>query len=80
MMVSVVTIARNNRSPNELQILDMVRFFSNQDGFLNSCVISKGFPGGASGKEPTCQCKDARAAGSVLKLERSPGGGYGNPL
>ena len=31
-----------------------------------------GFPGGASGKEPT--------AGSIPVSESSPGGGHGNPL
>ena len=30
-----------------------------------------GFPGGASGKEPACQCR---------RSGRSPGGGHGNPL
>ena len=46
-----------------------------------------GFPGGASGKEPSCQCwrlKDMgwkdQSLGSVLGLERSPGEGHGNPL
>ena len=31
------------------------------------------FPGGASGKEPACQCKRPGSG-------RSPGGGHGNPL
>ena len=34
-----------------------------------------GFPGGASGKEPT-----VREAGLILWLGRCPGGGHGNPL
>ena len=39
-----------------------------------------GFPGGTSGKEPTCQCRDIRDADSIPGLGRSPGGGHGNPL
>ena len=38
------------------------------------------FPGGASGKEPACQHKRCQRHGSVPRLERSPGGGHGNPL
>ena len=36
-----------------------------------------GFPGGSSGKEPTCNVEDA---GSIFGLGRSPGVGNGNPL
>ena len=36
-------------------------------------------PGGASGKEPTCNA-DARDAGSIPWLGRSPGRGHGNLL
>ena len=36
------------------------------------------FPGGASGKESTCQAGDA--AGSIPGSGKSPGGGNGNPL
>ena len=36
----------------------------------------EGFPGGASGKEPGCQCRRRKIPG----LGRSPGGGHGNPL
>ena len=35
-----------------------------------------GFPGGASGKEPTCQCRRLERQSSG----RSLGGGHGNPL
>ena len=48
------------------------------------------FPGGASGKEPTCQWRKHETQvesasnvgdlGSVPGSRRSPGGGYGNPL
>ena len=40
-----------------------------------------GFPGGTSGKEPTCQCKRLkRDAGLIPRLGRYPRGGHGNPL
>ena len=38
------------------------------------------FPGGASGKEPTCQCKRPRDAGLIPGSGRSFEGGHGNPL
>ena len=38
-------------------------------------------PGGANGKESTCQCRlDIRDMGSVPGSGRSPGRGHGNPL
>ena len=37
-----------------------------------------GFPGGASGEEPTCQCRRPGDVGSVPGLGRSPKGGNGN--
>ena len=39
-----------------------------------------GFPGGANCKEPACQCRYIRDAGSVPGSGKSPGGGHGNPL
>ena len=39
-----------------------------------------GFPGGVSGKEPTCHAGDIRDAGLIPGLGRSPGKGNGNPL
>ena len=40
-----------------------------------------GFPGGASGKEPTSQCRRCgRDVGSIPGLGRSPGGQHGNQL
>ena len=39
-----------------------------------------GFPGDASGKEPTANARGLRDMGSVPQLGRSPGGGHGNPL
>ena len=38
------------------------------------------FPGGASGEEPTRQCRRHRTAGSIPGLGRSPREGHGNPL
>ena len=37
-----------------------------------------GFPGGASGKEPTCQGRDIRTSVSIPRLGRSPGGRHSN--
>ena len=40
-----------------------------------------GFPGDASGKEPTCQCRlGVTDAGSIPGSGRSPERGHGNPL
>ena len=39
-----------------------------------------GLPGGATGKEPACQCRRQRDTGSAPGLGRPPGGGDGNPL
>ena len=40
-----------------------------------------GFPGGARGKEPTCQCRlGVGEARSIPGLGRSLGEGHGNPL
>ena len=37
-------------------------------------VFMQGFPGGSNGEESACN------EGSIPELERSPGGGQGNPL
>jgi len=39
-----------------------------------------GFPGGPSGKEPTCQCRRRRDVGLISGLKRCPGGGQSNTL
>ena len=39
-----------------------------------------GFPGGASGKEPTWQCRRHKKCRFHPWVRRSPGGGHGNPL
>ena len=38
------------------------------------------FLGGASGKEPTCQCRRYKNASLISRSGRSPGGRQGNPL
>ena len=45
-----------------------------------SHVCVGGFPGGTSGKEPTCQCRRHWDASSLPGSGRSPGGRQGNPL
>ena len=39
-----------------------------------------GLPQWLSGKESACNSGDAGDSGSIPGLERSPGGGHGNPL
>ena len=39
-----------------------------------------GFPGGASGKEPTCQCRRWKRLGFNPWVGKIPGEGHGNPL
>ena len=48
----------------------------------NTASNLKGFPGGASGKEPACQCRRCKRQefNPTLGSGRSPGGGNGNPL
>ena len=43
-------------------------------------MISKGFLGSTSDKEPPANAGNIRDAGSILELGRSPGGGHVNPL
>jgi len=47
---------------------------------LNSFTVVKGFPGGANGKEPACQCRRLKRHGFDPCLRRCPGVGNGNPL
>ena len=42
--------------------------------------ILQDFPGGASSKEPGCQCRRRKRRGFDPWLGRSPGGRHGNPL
>ena len=39
-----------------------------------------GFPGGVSGKEPTCQCRRHKRLGFNPWVRKIPGGGHGSPL
>ena len=41
---------------------------------------ARGFPGGASGKEPTCQCRKYKRCELDPWVEKIPGRGHGNPL
>ena len=50
-------------------------FLTNLIKYKYTCIM--GFPGSSTGKESTCNVRDL---GSVPELERSPGGGHGNPL
>ena len=43
-------------------------------------VREVGFPGGASGKEPVCQCRRCKTHGFDPWVRKIPGGGHGNPL
>ena len=43
-------------------------------------MLSEGFPGGASGKEPTCQFKRCERCGFDPLVRKIPREGNGNPL
>ena len=45
---------------------------------MATSLYTWGFPGGASGKEPSGNAGDARDVGSILGSGRSPGGEHGN--
>ena len=47
---------------------------------INWVTINMGFPSGTSGRDSACNAGDTGNAGSIPELERSPGGGRGNPL
>ena len=47
---------------------------------LGTLYSRKGFPHGASGKEPACNAGDIRDTGSIPGSGRFLAGGYGNPL
>ena len=54
---------------------------ANGDVLSSGCsVILRGFPGGASNKEPACSARDIRDASSIPGSGRSLGGGHGNQL
>ena len=43
-------------------------------------TLFQGFPGGTSGKEPTCSAGDIKETGSIPGSWRSPEGRHGSPL
>ena len=47
---------------------------------LEGIMLSEGFPGGASGKEPTCQFKRCERCGFDPLVRKMPREGNGNPL
>ena len=48
--------------------------------FLSLYEWEWAFPNDSAGEEPACNAGDAVDLGSIPSLERSPGGGNGNPL
>ena len=48
--------------------------------YLTISIILLGFTGGSVVKYPPVNAGDAGDSGLIPGLERSPGGGYGNPL
>ena len=52
-------------------------FLHNTSSSKSHCYLTPSFPGGSDDKESTCKVGDP---GSIPGLERSPGGGHGNPL
>ena len=52
--------------------------YSHRFCYLTSGVV--GFPGGSVVKIPPAYAGDAEDVGLIPGLERSPGGGHGNPL
>ena len=61
--------------PEEQMANAAKEIFAHLTVFLRACLL--GFPGGSDGKESTCNVGDL---GSISKLGRSPGEGYGNPF
>ena len=47
---------------------------------MTGITMMMGIPGGASGKEPACQCKRRKRRDFNPWVGRAPGGGYSNPL
>ena len=43
-------------------------------------ICFRGSPGGASGKEPACQCRRCETAVSIAGMGRTPEVGHGNSL
>ena len=48
--------------------------------FKGTYLFESGFPGGAGGKEPACQCGRCKTRVRPLDEEDPAAGGHGNPL
>ena len=60
--------------------LGWLGFLSCSPSFSRNPDQPSGFPGGASGKESTCQCGRHKRHGFDPWVRKIPGGGHGNPL
>ena len=58
----------------------LINLWGHREHLTLSLLLFMGFPGGASGKEPACQCRRHMRLRFNPGLGRSPGGGHGNPL
>ena len=56
--------------------VEKVTTSSVQDEMWEEDNRERGFPGGTSGKEPSCQCRSTGDLGSIPGLVRSLGGGH----
>ena len=63
--------------PTEVMRLNSVYYFNLPN--LGVICTNRGFPGCASGKEPTCQWRRPKNAGSIPGSGKSTGVGNGNP-
>ena len=70
------------RAPHWIQEVMINILSSSYKGDLNLNMIpfNLGFPGGAGGKEPACQCRRRTRCGSIPGSRRSPGEVHGNPF
>ena len=57
--------------------IDLILGHKTSHNKVRKVETTSGFPGGSDGKESSCNAGDL---GSIPGLERSPGGGHGNPL
>ena len=58
----------------------LINLWGHREPLTLSLLLFMGFPGGASGKEPACQCRRHMRLRFNPGSGRSPGGGHGNPL
>ena len=74
-----VAISFSIISPRGHILLKMADSNQQEAGFCWSPTTAGGFPGGTSGKEPTCQCRSGRRCGLHPGSGKSPGGGHSHP-